>query len=47
MLEKVKVSLRISHSALDEEIYDLIEAARLDLSLSGVSSLKLMMMQIL
>jgi uncharacterized phage protein (predicted DNA packaging) len=40
MLEKVKMTLRISHSALDEEINDLIEAARLDLNLSGVSSLK-------
>ncbi|MEH6975903.1 MULTISPECIES: head-tail connector protein [Bacillus] len=37
MLDVVKKSLRISHNALDDEISDLIEAARRDLSLSGVS----------
>ncbi|PEE39388.1 head-tail connector protein [Bacillus pseudomycoides] len=40
MLDVVKKSLRISHSALDDEISDLIEAARHDLMLSGVSSEK-------
>ncbi|SFI36030.1 uncharacterized phage protein (possible DNA packaging) [Bacillus sp. 71mf] len=40
MLEAVKKALRISHNALDDEILDLIEAARHDLMLSGVSSIK-------
>lgn len=40
MLNSVKLSLRISNTAFDEEIIDLIEAARQDLQLSGVSSLK-------
>ena len=40
MLEEVKISLRVSHSVLDGEINDLIEAARHDLMLSGVSVLK-------
>jgi uncharacterized phage protein (predicted DNA packaging) len=40
ILDDVKLSLRISHNALDSEISDLIEAARHDLSLSGVSYLK-------
>lgn len=40
MLDVVKKALRISHNALDDEISDLIEAARRDLSLSGVSVLK-------
>ena len=40
MLEVVKTALRISHNQLDSEITDLIEAARLDLSLSGVSTTK-------
>ena len=40
MLETVKKALRISHNQLDGDISDIIEAARLDLSLSGVSSLK-------
>jgi uncharacterized phage protein (predicted DNA packaging) len=40
MLEVVKTALRISHSQLDGEINDLIEAARFDLNLSGVSPLK-------
>ncbi|MEX3713649.1 head-tail connector protein [Cytobacillus horneckiae] len=38
MLSIVKTSLRISHDLLDEEIKDLIEAARRDLILSGISS---------
>lgn len=40
MFEDIKLTLRISHNALDPEILDLIEAARHDLMLSGVSSLK-------
>ncbi|OFC75864.1 head-tail connector protein [Bacillus thuringiensis] len=40
MLEVVKKALRVSHNALDDEIDDLIEAARTDLSLSGVSGFK-------
>lgn len=40
MLQIVKVALRIKHNALDGEITDLIEAARHDLILSGVSKLK-------
>ncbi|HDR7391264.1 head-tail connector protein [Bacillus sp. FSL R9-9410] len=40
MLDIVKLALRITHSHLDDEITDLIEAARHDLMLSGVSSLK-------
>jgi uncharacterized phage protein (predicted DNA packaging) len=37
MLAEVKIALRISHNALDEEILDQIEEARQDLILSGVS----------
>lgn len=40
MLVDVKKALRVSHDALDDEITDLIEAARHDLMLSGVSSTK-------
>jgi uncharacterized phage protein (predicted DNA packaging) len=40
MLDDIKTVLRISNNAFDSEIYDLIEAARHDLSLSGVSSVK-------
>lgn len=40
MLEKVKKALRISNTAFDDEVNDLIEAARQDLVLSGVSSTK-------
>lgn len=36
MLAKIKQALRITHDALDDEILDLIEAAKLDLSISGV-----------
>jgi uncharacterized phage protein (predicted DNA packaging) len=36
MLDDVKIALRVSHSALDSEINDLIAAARQDLILSGV-----------
>lgn len=40
MLDAIKLSLRISHTALDSEISDLIDAARLDLIQSGISSTK-------
>ncbi|PEP79429.1 head-tail connector protein, partial [Bacillus toyonensis] len=40
MLDVVKKALRISHHALDDEITDVMEAARHDLMLSGVSSTK-------
>jgi uncharacterized phage protein (predicted DNA packaging) len=40
MLNDIKVSLRISHTALDAELTDLIESARHDLALSGISSEK-------
>ena len=36
MLEKVKTALRIRNDAFNDEIEDLIEAARHDLALSGV-----------
>lgn len=36
MLEKIKNSLRVSGNAFDVEINDLIEAAKLDLKISGV-----------
>ena len=37
MLEDVKTILRISNNAYDAEIEDLIEAAKIDLKLSGVN----------
>ena len=40
MLEKVKLSLRIKSSKLDDEINDLIEACKIDLSISGVRQIK-------
>lgn len=40
MLEKVKLSLRIKHSKLDDEINDLIEACKIDLSISGVRKIE-------
>lgn len=36
MLESIKLALRIKSSAFDEEIYDLISEAKLDLKISGV-----------
>lgn len=36
MLESIKLALRIKSSAFDEEIVELIEAAKLDLKISGV-----------
>lgn len=40
MLDSIKLSLRISsdNTAYDEEIKDLIQAAKLDLRISGVAS---------
>ena len=40
MLDDVKVALRVSHSALDGEINDLLASARQDLILSGVLATK-------
>lgn len=40
MLGKVKLALRISNTLLDEEVSDLIDAARQDLILSGILSSK-------
>jgi len=36
MLEKVKTALRIVTDAYDNELYELIEAAKLDLGIAGV-----------
>ena len=36
MLQKIKDALRVSGSALDVEIQDLIDAAKADLQLSGI-----------
>ncbi|MBQ0112518.1 MAG: head-tail connector protein [Bacteroidales bacterium] len=38
MLEKVKLSLKITTNDFDDEIIDLIEASKLDLGISGVES---------
>ena len=40
MLDKVKLSLRISHNLLDSDIESTIEAARAELIRSGVSAEK-------
>ncbi|MGL4523530.1 MAG: head-tail connector protein [Bacilli bacterium] len=37
LIDKIKTSLRVSHDQLDDEINDLISAAKLDLSISGVN----------
>ena len=37
--EKVKLALRIRSNSYDIDIYDLIEAAKLDLSISGVKKI--------
>ncbi|MED3972254.1 DNA-packaging protein [Priestia megaterium] len=39
MIEKVRKTLRISHTALDDDIQDLIDAALMELQLSGVKKL--------
>lgn len=38
MLEKVKIALRMKTSAFDDEINDLISAAKSDLKIAGVKS---------
>lgn len=40
LLDDVKLALRVSSSAFDAEIKDLIEAAKADLKLSGVAEAK-------
>ena len=40
MLEGVKLSLRITNTAFDDEIKDLIDAAKLDLGISGVEKIE-------
>ncbi len=40
MLEKVKLALRIKSNILDSEIDDLIEACKIDLSISGVKRIE-------
>jgi uncharacterized phage protein (predicted DNA packaging) len=40
LLDSIKLRLRITHDALNDEINDLIEEAREDLKLSGISDLK-------
>lgn len=42
MLEKVRAALRITTQAYDSELEDLIEAAKLDLNVAGVSNDELM-----
>ena len=39
MLEKVKLALRITTDAFDEEINDLIAAAQADLGIAGVNAI--------
>ena len=36
MLEKVKLALRITTTAFDDELLDLIDAAKIDLGIAGV-----------
>lgn len=37
MLEKVKLALRITTEAFDDELEDLIDAAKIDLGIAGVT----------
>ena len=39
MLEKVKLALRIKNNKLDDDITDLIDACKIDLSISGVKKI--------
>lgn len=39
MLDKLKRELRISNNAFDDDILDLIESAKKDLSISGVNKI--------
>lgn len=41
MLEKVKLSLRVTNAVFDDEVKDLIEAAKIDLYAGGVSQMLL------
>lgn len=38
LLQQIKQSLRVTHSALDGEIIDLIQACKIDLKISGVAN---------
>lgn len=40
MLEKIRLALRIKSNKTDSDIQDLIDAAKLDLSISGVKVIK-------
>lgn len=40
ILDDIKIALRISHTALDDEITDTIKAARHDLKLTGILAIK-------
>lgn len=40
MLEKIKLALRIKSNKTDEDILDLIEACKLDLTTAGVKNIK-------
>lgn len=42
LIDGIKTTLRISSNALDSEIQDLIDAARQDLILAGISSTKVL-----
>ena len=39
MLEKIKSSLRVKSNSLNQEIQDLIDSAKLDLKISGVTNI--------
>lgn len=39
MLEKVKMALRITHSKLDSELQDVINACKTDLRIAGITKL--------
>lgn len=38
LLTKIKNSLRVTHSVLDDEVLDLIEACKVDLRISGLKT---------
>jgi uncharacterized phage protein (predicted DNA packaging) len=40
VLNEIKLALRVTHSAFDTDVLELIEEARADLMLSGISSVK-------
>lgn len=39
LIDDVKLALRVTSTAFDAEIYDLIEASKTDLSIAGVDSI--------